>query len=117
MLAGSLRRSWVRRDRLSSSPLTARIRENGRPGLLRTAAEQMTCDAAGRNYSRPPPRHFWTTGAFLVAEYGLCRARAVKGNYREKPRPAPFGTWCHECGHGSPYQNPVRDGGALLGRR
>ena len=83
--------------------------------LLPAAAGQMACDAAGRKYSRPPPRQFWTTGAFLVAECGLCGARAVNGIYRGKPGPAPFGTWCHEWGQGSPYQNSVRDGGAAAG--
>lgn len=52
MLTRSLRRSRVRRDRLSSSPLAARIRGNGRP----VAAELMACDAAGRKHGRPPPR-------------------------------------------------------------
>ena len=51
--------------------------------LLPAAAEQMARDAAGRKYSRPPPRQFWTTGAFLIAECGLCGARAVNGIYRE----------------------------------
>jgi len=56
---------------------------------------------------------FWTTtGAFLVAECGLCGARAVNGIYRGKPGPAPFRMWCHEGGQGSPYQNSVRESAA-----
>ncbi len=56
----SLWRSRVRRDRLSFSPLTARIRENGRPGMCRG------CSRVGCQI-QPRERASWTASWRLAA--------------------------------------------------